>query len=97
MPVKARVAKDRRPSFSPDALALFAELEHTPARRRHTREFMDREHELARRLHLVDEWWGGNSVTDRSTEPCWPEWCVAHTDWHHCRAIREDLLQAIAG
>ena len=96
MPTNRRpISRPHRPSFSPEALALFAELERVPARARHSQDFKDKSHELARRLHLVDEFWGGNDVTDRSTEPCWPPWCVSHGDWHRCRAIRRALLQTV--
>lgn len=95
MPVKLRVPKDRRPSFAPAALALFAELDRVPARRRHGQDFKDKGHELARLLGLVDEYWTINSVLDRSTEPHHPAWCVAYRDWHHCRTVRRELLQAV--
>lgn len=94
MPVKLRVAKERRPSFSPEALALFAELERVPAHRRHSREFKDKEHELARRLHLIDEFWSGNGVTNKSSGPCHPQGNIARQDWFRCRAIRLALLQS---
>jgi hypothetical protein len=95
MPVKLRAAKERRPSFSPAALELFTALERVPAHRRHSRRFKDQEHELARRLHLVDEWWTCNSVTDKSFGPCHPEGCIARQDWFRCRAIRLALLQTV--
>ena len=94
MPVKLRAAKERRPRFSAEALALFVELERVPPRRRHRQDFRDKTHELARLLGLVDEWWGGNCVTDRSRAPCHPRWCVAHHDWFRVRGVREALLEA---
>lgn len=89
------ISRPHRPSFSLQALELFAELESVPARARHGREFKDREHELARLLHLVTEWWTGNGVTDKSSRPCHPEGCIARQDWFRCRAIRLVLLQAV--
>lgn len=89
MPVKARAAKDRRPSFDRRTFALFFKLE---GMSQDTREFKDGSHELARLLGLTDAWWTGNSVLDRSLEPCWPTHCVAFGDWHRCRAVRTALL-----
>jgi hypothetical protein len=57
VPVKLRAAKERRPNFSAEALALFVELERVPPRRRDRQDFRDKTHELARLLGLVDELW----------------------------------------
>lgn len=94
MPVKLRAAKERRPTFSAEVLALFAALDRVPAQRQRNREFKDGERELARLLHLVAEWWTGNGVLDRSPEPCHPQGNVARADWIRCRAIRRALLQS---
>jgi hypothetical protein len=94
MPVKARAAKDRRPSFSAEALALFVELERTP---KGSQRFKDGSRDLARMLGLIDEWWSGQHVSDRSREPCHPPWCVAFDDWHTCRDVRRQLLAAARG
>jgi len=91
MPVKSRIAKGRRPSFSAEALALFVKLEGMCQR---GQDFEESSHQLARMLGLTAEWWTGNSVLDRSEGPCHPPWCVAHEDWHVCRAVREQLLAA---
>jgi hypothetical protein len=91
MPVKQRAPKDRRPSFSTETLALFIELEHMP---RHSRTFKDGSHRLARLLNLVDEWWGGCDVHDRSVKPSHPPEYIAHEYWHRCRAVRAALLAA---
>jgi hypothetical protein len=92
VPAKLRTAKGRQPSFTPDALALFVELE-----RKRTRAFSDGSRELARMLGLVSEWWTGNHVNDRSAEPCHPPWCVAYENWFRCRQMREALLAAAEG
>jgi hypothetical protein len=93
MPAKLRVAKDRRPSFSPEALSLFLELEGMP---QHSRAFKDGSRQLAQHLNLVDEWWTGQHVNDRSAEPCHPPEYIAHENWHRCRAVRVALLAAVA-
>jgi hypothetical protein len=82
-----------RPSFSPEAIRLFAELETAPARHRQRREFRDREHQLARLLGLTSEFWTGNSVLDRSKAPCHPEGYITNDDWRTCRSVRKALLQ----
>jgi len=84
------------PAFTAEALQLFAELEHTPRRRRGNQAFEDKAHELARMLNLVPEWWTGNSVLDDSSEPVHPEDYVSREDWFRVRAVREALLLAIA-
>jgi len=53
MPAKLRVAKERRPQFGAEVLALFAELEATPMRDRNTAEFRARDRALARHLNLA--------------------------------------------
>jgi hypothetical protein len=91
MPAKLRVAKDRRPSFSAETLALFIELEHMP---RNRRGFNDKSKRLANLLGLSDAWWGGCDVHDRSHEPSHPPEYAAHHYWHHVRAVRAELLAA---
>jgi hypothetical protein len=94
VPVKLRRAKERRPSFSAEVLELFSRLERAPRGKRDSQAFKDEERELARRLNLVDEWWRGNSVLDRSRGPCHPPGYFSHTDWYHVRKIRKALLTA---
>jgi hypothetical protein len=91
MPVKLRAAKERRRSFSAEALALFIELERTP---QHSRKFKDGSRELARLLGLTAEWWTMNHVNDRSRAPCHPPGYIAREDWIKVRAVREALLAA---
>ncbi len=92
MPVKERTAKARRPQFSAEALELFVRLEGMKARNSKT--FKDGEHELARKLDLVSEFWTCNSVLDRSREPCHPPGCIAYNNWFTCRRVRLALLAA---
>ena len=92
MPAKLRAAKERRPSFSAETLALFVELEH--ARRRRGEDFEAKERELMRLLGLDPPWLCGNSVLDRSRGPCWPPSVAAHANWHEVRAVRKALLAA---
>jgi hypothetical protein len=90
VPVKLRQAKERRHSFSAEAIALFIELEAVAVRRRKLEEFRDRERELAGLLGLGAEFFlSCCSVLDRERTPCWPPWCAAHADWHRVRAVRE--------
>jgi hypothetical protein len=89
MPVKLRIAKRLRPSFDDTTLDLFVRLD------RELHPAIDDEHDLARRLNLVDHYWTINSVLDRSAGPCHPEGYLANTHWHECRAIREALLAAV--
>jgi hypothetical protein len=89
------ISRPHRPRFTNEALALLAELERVPAHRRRSRVFRDAEHELARQLHLVAEYWTGNNVTDKSSEPCNPPGAIARADWIRCRAVRKQVLQAI--
>jgi hypothetical protein len=92
MPVKERIAKVRRPSFTPEAVALFVRLESLWPR---DLAFKQSSRELARMLGLVSEWWTGNHVNDRSDGPCHPPEYIAHSDWHTCREVREALLAAV--
>jgi hypothetical protein len=93
VPVKLRTAKTRRPAFSAEVLALFLELEHMSER---SQTFRDKSRRLARLLGLQSEWWGMQHVNDRSDRPCHPPSCVAYTDWHRVRAVRRQLLAAVA-
>ena len=72
MPVKQRVAKERRPLFDAETLRLFLKLETTPPRRRRARWFQEAERDLHRRLGLGAEWLcSGTSATvlDGRDEP----------------------------
>jgi hypothetical protein len=94
VPVKLRQAKDRRPSFSAEALALFVELEAVPLRRRHSQEFRERDRALARMLGLGGEWLCSvASVTDRE-RPRSPPTRPAEHDAHRVYAVRQALLEA---
>jgi hypothetical protein len=78
--------------FTAETVALFRELNSTPARHRHRAEFKAREKELALMLDLTAEYWTTNSVLDRRREPCWPPGLIARDDWFRCRSVREQLL-----
>jgi hypothetical protein len=88
------IDRARRATITPEALALFIELEQTPARQRGGQDFQDKAHQLMRWLDLVSEFWTMNSVLDRSRGPCHPEGYIARDDWFRCRAVREALLEA---
>lgn len=84
--------RQRHPSFTPETLALFLELEHAPKKRTET--FRAKEKRLMYQLGLVQEFWSVCSVLDRSSEPgCGPEY-GRYKDWFTCRRLREQLLAA---
>jgi hypothetical protein len=85
------IDRTHRPALIPQAILLFVELERTPVRQR-GEAFREREHELARMLGLVAEYWSMNSVLDRSRRPCWPEGYAARDHWKRCRRVRQPLL-----
>ena len=94
MPVKQRVAKDRRPSFSAEALDLFEELERMRAQR--SEAFRDKSLRLAHLLGLETEWWCSiTHVHERGPGPVHPEGYLARDAWFRCRAVRIQLLQAV--
>jgi hypothetical protein len=79
--------------FGAEVLRLFAELE-LGARRGEG--FKKGERRLMSLLDLDDEWWRGSSVFDRARRPCYPPSCLAHGDFYRVRAVRRQLLAAIA-
>jgi hypothetical protein len=87
---------ERRPVFDSETLELFSRLEHMPPSTRSGPEFKVGERMLARKLNLVDEWWLGSSVLDRSLGPCYPPGHFAHKDWYRVRAVRCALLEALS-
>jgi hypothetical protein len=101
MPVKQRVAKERRPTVTGEVLDLFLELEHRPRDRyrecRRDEEFNTKSQRLAALLNLSSEWWMMQHVNDRSRGPCHPPWCSAHAACHRVREVRKQLLAAVAG
>jgi hypothetical protein len=85
MPVKQRVAKDRRPSFSAEALDLFEELERMRAQR--SEAFRDKSLRLAHLLGLETEWWCSiTHVHERGPGPVHPEGYLARDAWFRFRA-----------
>ena len=80
-----------------EALVLFIEIENTPQHKRGPKVYNDKEHELARLLGLVPEWWKGNSVCDDGDGPCCPPHLVRYRNWFKVRAVRNALLEAAAG
>jgi hypothetical protein len=51
--------------------------------------------QLAILLDLTSEWLTGKSVSDRRPAPHQSPGMQSFTDWHTCRAVREDLLVAV--
>jgi len=81
------IERPQRARISAEVLEFFLELERMPRRQRDSQVFKDGEHELARRLNLVSEFWSGNSVLDRDQGPCWLPSLIAHHDWYRLREI----------
>ena len=86
----------QRQVLTAEAIRLFAALEQTPRSQRDSKAFKDGQHELMRLLGLTSEFWTINSVLDRSRGPAYPPGMRAYDDWHTCRAVREQLLEAVA-
>jgi hypothetical protein len=82
----------RRRRFQPNGVALFARLDAIPRERK---AYSDGSRQLAGLLGLESEWLTGNSPLDRSRRPHRQPGCCAYTDWHTCRAVREELLEAV--
>lgn len=97
MPVKLRIAKQRRPAFSDEALLLFRQLESVPpSLRKDNPEFRAADlalHdaiglEFERRCIMC-------SVLDRGVAPPWPPDMPSHHAWHRVHAVRRALLEAV--
>jgi hypothetical protein len=82
-----------RTRLTPELIALFAELEVTPPRRRNAQSWKDRERKLMSALGLVDEFWTMNSVLNRNG-PCHPPYYIANQHHARCREVRAALLAA---
>jgi hypothetical protein len=89
---RTAIRRNRHPSFTPEVLRLFAELEHGSQR---GPKFKEKARELARMLDLTSAWWGGQSVLNRRPAPCHPPGHIAHEDFYRCRAVRRQLLAAL--
>jgi hypothetical protein len=98
VPTNRRIIdRPRRPRFTKEALALFAELEAVPVRSRDQQDWQAASRRLAAMLGIEDEWFcSGCHVHDCSTEPSHSPEYVAHHAWFRVRAVREALLEAIA-
>jgi hypothetical protein len=95
MPVKARVAKERRSVFSPEAIELFRKLEAVPMRRRRAQWFKDDERRLAKLLGLNAELFCSIvSVLDRESAALHDPERPQYQDFLKVRAVREALLAA---
>jgi hypothetical protein len=93
MPVKERIAKDRRPVFSTEAVELFAELERTP--RGHL-PYTEGSHRLAHMLGLTNEWWKSCHVSDRSSRSGYPPGHLTDIAFWKVREVRKALLAVCA-
>jgi hypothetical protein len=91
------VNRPRRPAAPDDVIEIFRRLEATPLRQRKSDAFRDEDFRLHRLLGLYSERrCSVCSVFDREAEPPWPPEYVAHKDWHKVRAVRLELLAAVA-
>jgi hypothetical protein len=97
MPTNRRtISRPRRPTFGPEVLALFAELNAVPMRDRKD-EFKARDRELAEMLSIGDEWlFSIASVTDGRPLRTSGMTTPAYADHLRVRAVREQLLAALA-
>lgn len=86
----------RKPPFSPEILRLFLALEAEINRgvSRGDREFREKSFLLAQMLGLENEFLSVDDVFDRGGPPSMP---LARENWKRCRAVRLDLLAAVAG
>jgi hypothetical protein len=99
VPTNRRIIdRPRRSGLGAEAVALFIELNAIQDRRRHENlNLRAKEQALHEMLGLWTEWrCSCCSVLDRDRAPCWPANMPAHHDWHRVRAVREQLLQAVA-
>lgn len=96
MPVKLRIAKQRRPLFSLEVLELFIHLE--GIRDEDSREFQDGSKRLAQLLNLGAEYLCScTSVTHRELHHSMPnDDYPSAQDWLRVRAVRLQLLAAVA-
>ena len=98
MPSK-RQPRDRRwrGRFSAETLELFKRCELTAKRKRKSPEFRAGVKELmCAHLDLRGEFWAMLSVFDESPEPNCPPHLYRYARWFHVRAVRLQLLQALA-
>jgi hypothetical protein len=96
MPAKLREAKERRPTFSPEVLSLFAELENTPLPRhwRKRQEYTRKSQRLAGLLSLSDAWWMGLRV-EKINDQRPREGLAAYEWWPTVRRVRQELRTAL--
>jgi hypothetical protein len=90
------LARPRRATFTPEVVALFAELENTPRRARCSGAFRTKDQELAKRLGLeIEHLCDCRSVLDRDKPPT-PTFArpVHEGQWRVYR-VRRQLLEAI--
>jgi hypothetical protein len=91
MPTKRRPLKrPQKPVIDAETLDLFEKLD------RQKRPSREEEHDLMRRLGLTDHYWTSQSVLNRHSRPAHPPQYLAHRHWHECRAVRQQLLEALA-
>jgi hypothetical protein len=89
-------SRPRQSQFTDEVLALFAELDRTPPRRRRSRAFQDAHKRLmCTLLNLGAEFWTMNSVLESGPCSTTPQY-VAYGHWHTCRTVRAALLEAVA-
>jgi hypothetical protein len=90
------ISRPRVPSFTPEILALFTELENTstPRHWRKRQEYMRKSQRLAGLLGLSDAWWMGLRV-EKINEQRPREGLAAYEWWPTVRRVRRELLAAL--
>jgi hypothetical protein len=101
---RTTLPRPQRTRFTPEAIALFVEIESMSRRdrdhweddRRPGRrdEYLSKSKKLAALLGLSMEFWGGNDVNDTAKGPCHPPGYPAHEGWYKVRGVRLALLAA---
>src|SRR5262245_11450793 len=87
------VRHPRRGRLTPEAVALFLEIERTPGG---DQPYTDASHRLAELLGLTNEWWVPCHVNNRTSRPCHPPGYVAYDAFWKVLEVRKALLAVCA-
>lgn len=95
------ISRPRHRTFTAEILTLFTELTElentsTPRHWRKKQEFARKSQHLASQLGLCDAWWMGLRVEKIHEQQRPREGLAAHDWWPRVRAVRKQLLEAIA-
>ena len=89
MPIKQRAAKDRRPVFTAEAVALFLEIERTLGGHM---PYTEASRRLAELLELSAEWCASCHINDRSSRSHYPAGHLTDIAFWKVREVRQALL-----